>query len=163
MLSYTYNFKTSTMKKLFIAALLAVSIANFAQDKKDIPERAIMEKLTPKQQNELMLKKMTLELDLSAKQQEQMKPIIADKTAKRAAMMKDRKDNKTKPTEEERFAMKSKKLDEQIAMKAKMKSILTADQFTKWDAMKGKHHKRGAHRMHKKMGDKIDGKKEMQK
>lgn len=155
------------MKKLFIAALLAVSIATFAQDKKEMPKRAEVEKFTPQQRNELMLKKMTLELDLNAKQQDQMKSIIAEKSAKREAMMKDRKDNNTKPTTEERFARKNKMLDEQIAMKAKMKGILSADQFAKWDAMRGKHHKRGAHRMHKKHGDKMnqkmDHKEDMQK
>lgn len=154
------------MKKLFIALLLAVAITGFAQDKKnttDKSERAKREHFTPEQQNELMLKKMTLELDLNAKQQDQMKSIIAEKSAKREAMMKDRKDNKTKPTTDERFARKNKMLDEQIAMKAKMKNILSADQFTKWDAMKGKHHKRGEQRMHKKPSDKMDHKKEMQK
>ncbi|MBE0391482.1 hypothetical protein [Flavobacterium sp. PL002] len=154
------------MKKLFIAALLAVSIANFAQAKKDTPKGAETEKFTPTQQNELMLKKMTLQLDLNAKQQEQMKPIIADKTAKRDAMMKEReqnKDSKVKPTKDERFAMKTKMLDEQIAMKAKMKTILSAEQFTKWDAMKGKHHKRGGHKKHKKAGDKMDHKNQEQK
>lgn len=155
------------MKKIIIAALLVVGMTSFAQDRKDMPKRAEMEKFTPEQRNQLMLKKMTLELDLSAKQQEQMKSIIAEKSAEREAMMKDRKENKTKLTTEERFARKSKMLDEQIAMKAKMKSILSADQFAKWDAMRGKHHKRGGHRMHKKyddkMNQKMDRKEEVQK
>ena len=102
---------------------------------------------------------MTLQLDLSSKQQEQLKPIIAEKTAKREAMMKSHIENKSKPTKEERFARKNKMLDEQIAMKAKMKSILSADQFTKWDAMKEKCNKRGGQRMHKKPSDKMDPKK----
>lgn len=140
------------MKKLFIAALFAVSIANFAQDKKDQPKRERMEKFTPAQQNDLMLKKMTLELDLTSKQQDQMKSVIAEKIAKREAMMQEhkmKKEAKTKPSADERFAMKSKMLDEQIAMKGKMKSILNAEQFSKWETMNAKHHKRGR-RMHKK-------------
>jgi hypothetical protein len=52
-------------------------------------------------------------------------------------------------------------LDEQDAPKFQNEKVFyLADQFAKWDAMKGKHHKRGAHRMHKKCKDKIDGKKE---
>jgi Tfp pilus assembly protein PilE len=138
------------MKKLIIAALLLVGMTSFAQqgnktDKKQ--GRAEMEKFTPEQRNELMLKKMTLELDLSSKQQAQMKSIIAEKSAKSEAMMKAHKDNKTKPTRDERFAMKTKMMDEQIAMKAKMKSILSDEQFVKWDAMKEKHDKRRGHRM----------------
>jgi F0F1-type ATP synthase assembly protein I len=37
------------------------------------------------------------------------------------------------PSKEERFAMQNKRLDNQIAMKAKMKDILTEDQFVKWE------------------------------
>jgi len=154
------------MKKLFIAALLAVTITGFAQEKRNTKGQADkepMERFTPEQQNELMLKKLTLELDLSSKQQAQMKSVIAEKSAQREAMMKAHKDTKTKPTRDERFAMKSKMLDEQIAMKSKMKNLLSAEQYAKWEAMKEKQGNRRAHRMHKKMGDKMDRKKEMQK
>jgi hypothetical protein len=145
------------MKKLIIAALLLVGMTSFAQERNKMEKRdgrAEMEKFTPEQRNELMLKKMTLDLDLSAKQQDQMKSIIAEKSAKRDAMMKLRQENKEKPTRDERFAMKSKMMDEQITMKAKMKSILSPEQFAKWDAMKAKYEKRGG---------KMSPKKEMKK
>lgn len=145
------------MKKLIIAALLLVGMTSFAQERNKMEKRdgrAEMEKFTPEQRNELMLKKMTLDLDLSAKQQDQMKSIIAEKSDKRDEMMKVRKENKEKPTRDERFAMKSKMMDEQIAMKAKMKNILSPEQYAKWDAMKAKHEKRG---------DKMNPKKDMQK
>ena len=125
------------MKKLIIAALLVVGISAFAQDRKDRPARADMEKLTPEQRNELMLKKMTLDLDLNAKQQEQMKEVIAEQTAKREAMRAERKANQEKNTGEN-FDMITKMMDEQIAMKNKMKGILTAEQFEKWNAEKEK-------------------------
>jgi len=134
------------MKKLIIAALLLVGMTSFAQERNKMGKRdgrAEMEKFTPEQRNELMLKKMTLDLDLSAKQQDQMKSIIAEKSGKRDEMMKAHKE---KPTRDERFAMKSKMMDEQIAMKAKMKIILSPEQFAKWDTMKDKnHHKKGMH------------------
>ncbi|SDW83208.1 hypothetical protein [Flavobacterium degerlachei] len=152
------------MKKLIIAALLLVGMTSFAQqgNKTDKRQgRAEMEKFTPEQRNELMLKKMTLHLDLSAKQQAQMKSIIAEKSAKREAMMKARKDNREKPSRDERFAMKSKMMDEQIAMKAKMKNILSAEQFEKWDAMKAKHHKKRG--MHNRKGMQDKNKKEEMK
>ncbi len=63
------------MKKLIIAALLVVGMTSFAQDKKEMGtrhDRAEMEKFTPEQRNQLMLKKMTLELDLNASQQKEM-------------------------------------------------------------------------------------------
>ncbi|WP_035670380.1 hypothetical protein [Flavobacterium sp. 83] len=139
------------MKKLIIATLLVVGMSAFAQDKKEMEKRHHrdeMEKFTPEQRNQLMLKKMTLELDLNAKQQEQMKQIIAEQSTKREAMRAARKANKEKPTSEEFFAMKNKMLDEQIVMKNKMKSILSPEQFEKWDAMKEKHHQRNEHRGH---------------
>src|SRR3970040_2153562 len=128
------------MKKLIIAALLVVGMTSFAQERDKMERRQHgndMEKFTPEQRNELMMKKMTLELDLSAKQQAQMTSIIAEKSAKRQEMMKARKEN--------------------------TKNILSAEQYEKWDAMKAKHEKRRSHRMHERRSDKMNPKKEMQK
>ena len=65
------------MKKLFIAALLFVGITSFAQDgdgeMDQKPMREQRERLTPEQRNERQLKKLTSELTLDAKQQEQVK------------------------------------------------------------------------------------------
>lgn len=132
------------MKKFATIALLAIiSVSSYAQEKKDRPRRHEghqMEKFTPEQRNELMLKKMTLELDLNASQQKEMGKIIAEKTAKREAHLKDRKAKTEKPTSDEIFKMKSKMLDEQIAMNAKMKKLLSPEQFKKWDELKKQHH-----------------------
>ncbi|WP_348813839.1 hypothetical protein [Flavobacterium maritimum] len=136
------------MKNLIVALVLVLGMTSFAQDKKERPSRQEMEKFTPEQKNQLMLKKMTLELDLNAKQQEQVKQVIAEQSAKREAIKAEQKAKQDKPTSDERFAMKNKMLDEQIAMKAKMKTILTAEQLEKWDAMKENHHQRGGHRGH---------------
>lgn len=132
------------MKKFATIALLAIiSVSSYAQEKKDRPRRHDgnqMEKFTPEQRNELMLKKMTLELDLNASQQKEMGKIIAEKSAKREAHLKDRKAKTEKPTSDEIFKMKSKMLDEQIAMNAKMKKLLSPEQFKKWDELKKQHH-----------------------
>lgn len=138
------------MKKLFIAALLVVGMTSFAQERKARPERAQMEQMTPEQRNQLHLKKLTLELDLNASQQKEMSKIIAEQSAKREAKMAERKaskDSAKKLTSDEIFAKKSKMLDEQIVMKERMKKILSADQYKKWDDMKGKRH----HGMKKRM------------
>jgi len=154
------------MKKLFIMALLVVGMTTVAQDRKERPNREKMERFTPEQRNQLMLKKMTLELDLNAKQQEQMKSVIAEKSAKQESRMKDRKANKDKDSKlsaDERFNRQNMMMDEKIAMKSKMKSILSDSQFEKWDAMKVKHHKQRSHRMHKKMGDGMNHKEDVKK
>lgn len=145
------------MKNLIITALLVIGMSTFAQDKKEMqrrPHRFEMEKFSPEQRNQLMLKKMILELDLNARQQEQIGQIIAEKSAKREEMRahhKEMKKNDKKPTADERFAMKNKMLDDQILMKAKMKKILSPEQFEKWINLKEKHQerigkRRGEHR-----------------
>ncbi|MFV8334503.1 hypothetical protein ACNQF7_00290 [Flavobacterium sp. RSP29] len=138
------------MKKLFIVALLIVGMTSFAQERKVRSERAKMEQMTPEQRNQLHLKKMTLELDLNASQQKEMSKIIAEQSAKREAKMAERKatkDSGKKLTADELFAKKSQMLDEQIVMKERMKKILSADQYKKWEDMKGKRH----HGMKKRM------------
>ena len=134
------------MKKLIIVALLVVGMTSFAQNKKEIGSRHHrdeMAKFTPEQQNQLMLKKMTLELDLNASQQKEMSKIIAEKSDKRQARIKEMKANKnsnTKSTSDEMFARKNRMLEEKIAMKDRMKKILNPEQYKKWEGMKGKRH-----------------------
>lgn len=149
------------MKRLIITALLVVGLTSFAQNRKEMgnrPGRAEMEKLSPEQRNQLMLKKMTLELDLNAKQQEQVGQIIAEQSLKRESMRAERmakKESERRPTADERFALKNKMLDEQIAMKDKMKKILSPEQFEKWNNLKEKHQdRRGDRREGCKMGNK---------
>lgn len=132
------------MKKLIIVALLVVGITAFAQNRKEMgnrPDRSKMEKFSPEQRTQLMVKKLTLELDLNAKQQEQVKQIIAEQGLKKEAMRAERmakKEEGQKQNADEQFAMKNKMLDEQIEMKNKMKTILSPEQFEKWSNLKEK-------------------------
>lgn len=123
------------MKKLFIAALLFVGMASFAQEADQKPAREHKERLTPEQRNEKQLQKLTSELSLDANQQAQVKQLLADRSAKAEKfkeMRKERKDNNVKPTAEEKAAFKKQMEDEVAANDTKMKSILKADQYTKW-------------------------------
>lgn len=101
-----------------------------------------MEQFTPEQKSQLMVKKMTLELDLNASQQKEISTLFLEKIAKKEAHkaeMKAMKEKGTKPTADERFAMESKRLDDQIADKKRMEKILNAKQFEKWTAIKEEH------------------------
>ena len=121
------------MRKLILAIALVTTTLTFAQDRKTREE-----KLTPEQQTELQVKKMTLDLDLDSKQQAELKTILLEQTKKREskmAEMKARKEKGEKPTADERFEMKNEMLDNQIEMKAKMKKILKPEQFKKWEEM----------------------------
>jgi hypothetical protein len=131
------------MKKLFIAALLFVGIVSFAQDINQKPAHHQKENLTLEQRNEKHLQKLTSELSLDKKQQEQVKQLLAERSAKAEKFKASRKDNKTKPTDAEKEAFKKQMETEKAANDAKMKAILNADQYTKWTALKRDH--RGKH------------------
>lgn len=128
------------MKKLFIAALLFVGITSFAQDgdgsdMDQRPAREQRERITPEQRNERQLKKLTSDLTLDVKQQEQVKQLIAERSAKAEKLREARKEQRekgTKLTAEQREAFKKEMAAETDANDAKMKGILTADQYTKW-------------------------------
>lgn len=139
-MSYHYNLKNITqMKRLIVLALLVVGTTIIAQERSRKHQGHEMEQFTPEQKSQLMLKKMTLELDLNEAQQKEMSLMISDKIAKmesHKAEMKANREKGVKPTADERFAMQMKMLDEQIAAKKRMEKILNAKQFEKWTLMK---------------------------
>lgn len=126
------------MKKIIIAALLVVSISSFAQDQTKPSKKGNKgqkEKMSPEKRNQELLDKMTTELKLDANQQEQMKPIIAEQSAKMDAMRAARANgNGQKMTSEEREAFKAKRQEDKKATDAKFKTILSPEQFKKMKA-----------------------------
>jgi periplasmic protein CpxP/Spy len=136
------------MKKLIVIAIALISIQGIAQqEKKQRPnnqERSQrMNDLTPEEMANLQTKKMTLHLDLNEKQQKDIYKLNLENATKRKEMMATFKAKKQsgqmeKPSKEQRLAMANAKLDHQIAMKAKMKSILNADQLAKWEKAQAK-------------------------
>ena len=136
------------MRKLILAMVLVMSTLTFAQDRKQGRE-----KLTPEQQTELQVKKMTLDLDLDSKQQAELKTILLEQAKKREskmAEMKAKKEKGEKPTSDERFEMKNEMLDNQIEMKAKMKKILKPEQYKKWEEIHNDKIEKGKERMQKR-------------
>ncbi|MBP6039543.1 MAG: hypothetical protein KA523_05020 [Flavobacterium sp.] len=115
------------MKKLIVTIVLVISSLSFAQEKS---------KLSPEQQTELQVKKMTLDLDLDANQQKEIRKILLENAKKREAKkmaLKEKMAKGQKPTSDERFEMKSKMLDDKIKHKAQLKKILKPEQFQKWE------------------------------
>ena len=132
------------MKKIasILVFVLAFTFNTQAQKKRDHKGP----KFTVEQQTELIVKKMTLDLDLTNKQQSQIKPLLLAKMAeKKAAIIKRKEVRKTdkKPTSDELFAMKNKMLDNQIAMRNRMKDILNKEQFDKFERMHKKRKMQG--------------------
>ena len=73
---------------------------------------------------------MTLDLDLNQIQEDQMYALILEKTNK----MKERMENKPKerPSKNEIYQIELDKLNEEIAMKKRVKNILSEKQYVLW-------------------------------
>ncbi|WP_339885156.1 hypothetical protein [Polaribacter vadi] len=126
------------MKKIASILILVFAFTVTAQAQKKDKRDHKNPKFTVEQFADLAVKKMTLSLDLSDKQQSQIKPLISAQAAARKAAMESRKENREankKPSADEIYAMKSKQLDNQIAFKSEMKNILDKNQFEKFEKM----------------------------
>lgn len=116
------------MKKIALLVFLVIGLTTTTQAQKKIKKNDF----TISQQTTLAVKKMALRLDLSDTQQQQIKPLIADKI-EQAKVWKTKKkafkDANKKPTSDERFEMQNKVLDQKIAFKNSMKRILDKEQY----------------------------------
>lgn len=136
------------MKTFLLIALAIVSLQATAQGPEhDAPNRRDkMMTLSAEEMATLQTKKMTLHLDLDDKQQKAIYNINLENAKERKAHMETRKAQREageKPSQEDRVKMANAMLDKKIAIKAKMKSILTAEQFAKWEEAQAKmEHKR---------------------
>ncbi len=137
------------MKKVVVAALLLFGAIGMAQERGGKKHRAHMKDLTAEQMATLHTKKMTLALDLTEDQQSKVQVLNLENAQFKKAKIEEREarkedDDREKPSTEERYAMANERLDRQIAQKAKMKEILSEEQYTKWEKLafhKAKHRK----------------------
>lgn len=144
------------MKKMLIIALVFIGTTLFAQPgldhrpshKKEMREK--MRDLTPKQRAELKTKQMTLHLDLNEAQQQKVQLLNESFETKMNVFRKDRESGKDF-SKEELFRHKSDMLDAQINQKQQLKSILTEDQFAKWEKGHMEHRDNEKH-MNKRKG-----------
>ena len=161
------------MKKLVIILIALVTLPITAQNKKkDYPKDGQKERmenmrdLTPEEMATLQTKKMTLHLDLTEAQQKSIHAFYLEEATFRKAKMEEHKAMKdsgeTKAfTKEDKFKMMNERLDHQIAVKQKMKSILNAGQFEKWEVTQDNmEHKRDGQK--KMMKNKMDKEKSKQ-
>lgn len=124
------------MKKIISIVVLVFVFTLTAQAQKKRDKKG--PQLTVEQHTELAVKRLTLALDLSEKQQNQVKPLIKAQAEERKAAMEKRKEDRKsdeKPSADEMYAMQSKRLDAQIAFKNNMKKILNDEQFAKFEKM----------------------------
>jgi Spy/CpxP family protein refolding chaperone len=148
------------MKKLASILVLVFAFIVTVQAQKKERERG--PKLTVEQHTALAIKKMTLGLDLTNKQQDEIKPLITAQAVAKKAAIESRKENRAtnkKPSADEIYAIKSKQLDNQIAFKNKMKDILNKEQFEKFKKMKEERKGEGEMKKKGKKGTKKGDKK----
>lgn len=122
------------MRNLFVVALLVIGLTTFAQEKGKKGERKNM---SPEERTEIRVEKMTKELDLNETQQKQVKELLASQKEDREEIIEKRKEIKEtaeKATKEQREEMKAIMEEKKEAIKSKMKTILTDDQFKKWES-----------------------------
>jgi len=120
-------------KKLFSIALIAlITVSAFSQEP---PRRQHRSVLTPDQTAELQTKKMTLQLELTEKQQQQILEINKRNAIERKLHMEEHRslrEKDEKPSNDELAKIKSSRLDKQIAHQKEMKKILNEKQFETW-------------------------------
>lgn len=119
------------MKKLIIAALLVVGASSFAQNNNDRPQRG---DFSP----EKRVERLTTQLNLDAKQQEQVKQLYAEQAKNRQAQT---------GFSREQMMEERKKTEE------KLKTILTPEQLKKWEANQAEMRKRMGNRQGGGMGE----------
>jgi len=144
------------MKKLVMILIAFATLQLSAQEqKREMRKERTESKMdySPEEIAQLKAKKMTLKLDLNDKQQREVSSIFLEeakfRTAKKSGMSKDKAEQSM--SNEERLKMKNERLDRQIAMKKKMKTILSAEQYEKWEKMGAKRGHKGEHKgSHKK-------------
>lgn len=134
------------MKKVVaIALVFGFVLTSFAQKKKRRSDDFSVE-----QKTELALKKMTLRLDLSERQQNKIRPLLAKQITKREEFRKNRKAKRKeakKLSADERYEKQMAHLDKKIAFKSSMKEILNSKQYERFEKTNG----RRAHKMKRKM------------
>ena len=127
------------MKKLLLIVFLVAGIATQAQEQKTSAKEYKKEQMSPEQKDQLRLKKLTIDLNLTPAQQKEMGKLVTEQREKREKMKTERKASKAKGLEmtaDQRFERKNKMLDEQKELKEKIQKILDADQFKKWEEMR---------------------------
>ncbi|MCK8480798.1 Spy/CpxP family protein refolding chaperone [Flavihalobacter algicola] len=109
-----------------------------------------MKNMSAEDQATIATKKLTLALDLTEKQQSQVKELMLEqaihrkeKMAERAKMKSDTENDtklKVEKTDEQKIKAVNERLDRQIETKQKMKAILTSEQYEKWEKTQGRRH-----------------------
>jgi len=110
---------------------------------------------TVEQQTKLTVKKLTIALDLTESQQEKMYPLMLVVTDNKQKAMGERKangDQRPNLSNDELYAKMIEKMDQQIALQARVKKVLSKDQYESWKKIQAQMHKQHASQKGKHKG-----------
>lgn len=135
------------VKLLVALALMTGAMAVAQKDVRHSKKEGFHKDLSVEQLATLKTKKMTLALDLSEKQQQEIYELNVTDATFRKEKLAEREAKKeegsySKPTTEERYAMANAKLDRMIAQQQELKKILTDKQFDQWKKIQMNKHAR---------------------
>ena len=113
------------------------------QSKKRAAKKEQFKNMSAEDLAEIQTKKIVLRLDLDDKQTDQVYNLVLEKTKARKAKMEANKGKKREDlTSEEKTKLMNERLDAQIAFKKEMKSILSKEQYEKFEKAYSKGNKK---------------------
>ncbi|NAY92233.1 hypothetical protein GTQ34_09905 [Muricauda sp. JGD-17] len=130
------------MKQLVVVLVVLTTIGAMGQRHEGRGmDKGFHHDLTPEQLATLKTKKLTLALDLTQAQQDEVMKLSLVEAENRKARREEIKGKKEsgdweEPTPEQRFEMENARLDRQIAQQQKMKQVLTEEQYEVWKKMR---------------------------
>mgnify|MGYP006093014079 CR=1 FL=1 len=142
------------MKKLILLSSLVLSSVTFAQEKSNPRQQhgrmvkpKMMKEISAEQIATLKTKQMTLDLDLTESQQKKIHALNLKSAQKTKSLKFNDSNAKVKMTSDQKYEKMNANLDQKIKIKKDIKSILTKDQYLKWEShqkemimMKKKHY-----------------------
>jgi protein CpxP len=132
----------NVVKKLVVAMALIVSFGVSAQDRKEK-----LKNTTPEERIEMRTDKMSEKLGLDENQKKKVKEVFAAQQKENKAVREEMKAEREKALADKKAAIKKQHEE----LKAKLKPILTEEQFKKWEAMQNENiEKVKERRKHKK-------------
>lgn len=127
----------NVVKKLVVTTALVLSVGVSAQDRKEKLKNA-----TPEEKVEMRTNKMSEKLGLDENQKKKVKEVFAAQQKENEAVREEMKSEREKARAEREKALAEKKAilkKQHEALKAKLKPILTEEQFKKWEAMQNEN------------------------
>ena len=123
------------MKKIVTLLLLIFSTAVFAQERGERRESMNKDEMAS-----LQAKRLTMQLDLNEEQQQKLEALFAERMEANEEM-REKKQKDREEMMEDRKEMRKERMEMNEEQKAKLREILTEEQYTKWEQLQEKRRK----------------------